>query len=194
MEGSGKLVLYNMSLSDYALSEYYVPPASAVAAPAITIKTHEIEEDAPLSAFDDYTVMPAEFVDLAAWPKSVNVSCIYCGQPITGVPIPIIHTVDATQMPYRFKVHRLTCMPTCLHNYIMEIADPAWESKMNVLRYSNMVLRLISGNPIVEAPPGLNRNLLCTYAGAGGMAYTQWQSRNAKTWAATLSLVRSLRN
>lgn len=190
MEGSGKLTLFNLTLSDYALSDYYVPPVEPEAAPAIPVKPHEIEEDAPLSAFGDYSVLPTEFIDMATWTKSVNVLCVYCGQPIAGVPIPIIHMVDSTQTPYRYKVHRLTCSPTCMHNAIIEIADPAWDSKQNVLSYSNMVLKIISGCPAIEAPAGLNRNLLCAYAGAGGMPHTLWQARNAKTWAAALSLMR----
>lgn len=183
------MLVLSATLDDFLSSPYYTPANTAVESVAV----RPVREPTPVpevksTEIRTFATMPTEFTSVETWITRTNLCCRRCGMSIPGFPWPIVSSVDVSSTPWKFKVHGLACLPTCIHGYIRETLDPIWSNCDTAMRYNNMAVQIIVGNRRVELVPGLQHSVLQQYCGSDGMTLQSWREQNNKLWQAAVSL------
>lgn len=183
------MLMLNATVEDFLSSPYYVPTSAAAdPVPARTAREPTPAPELKSNEIRAYAAMPTEFTSMDTWITRTNLCCRRCGMCIPGFPWPIVSSVDVSSVPWKFRVHGLACLPTCIHGYIRETVDSIWSNCDTAMRYNNMVVQIIVGNRCVELVPGLPPSALQQYCGSDGMTLQYWREQNNKLWQAAVTL------
>jgi hypothetical protein len=157
---------------------------------------------------DEYDELPKYFIDIAHWPKSVNLLCWSCSNLPLGAPwfVPITKfrktlfaTSDAPDAEYldtqniadtenitriremkALKPHGCFCDEFCVKRYIMRVNDPKIVNKWEVIALLNDEYYLFTGKRAIEIPEADDPMIQMRYAGPSGISPQEYRLRNSK--------------
>ena len=86
-----------------------------------------------------YNKCPRQFYSLETWPKTTNLHCLQCDNPIGGVPKPVPISMQLSGKQKTFKVEGATCEFPCMARLINKLpSKQRWQRHQLMLILFNV--------------------------------------------------------